>query len=1096
MNLTNDFENRYKKLNEKQREAVDALDGPVLVVAGPGSGKTEIISLRIANIIKEGLAKPDEILCLTFTDSASKNMLERLAKIMGSTAYKVPIFTFHAFCTYLIDRYPEHFFDAHRYEPIAELKRNEILESIFKNLKYGNPLLARHEERGYAYFDDVKERIKNLKEAGLNPEEAKAKLIQNKNDLEILKPILDDIPLNLRAKGAVERFINIKDRFEKSGTELGRYYASYLKKEIEKENLSEAKRKLFEKDENDNYIFKEEKYIEKLLAAVDIYKEYQLELDRQGLFDFDDMIIYVKDRLINNNTLRAEVEETYQYILLDEFQDTNLAQLKLIESITHNPVLEGKANIFVVGDDDQSIYKFQGAELNNIFHFKNMYKDVKTIVLTENYRSTQKILDFAKEIIEKAEERLTKNDKNLVKELISKNKELKKGEIYLNSFVEKEKEYLFIAKEIKSLLESGVEAKEIAIISRKHAELQDILPYLDAEDVPYNYERRESVFNEAHIEPLIKICKFLENVGENREEEDALLPEILSYEFLNVDRISVWEISRKAYKEDKSWLEVMRESENEELRELAKFFIELANISKSAPLEIVLDILVGSKDIELEENDKSDEESYHHSLPHLESKFVSNYKDFYFGKDAMKNNLASYIQFLSSLRVFIYALREYKKGEKLLVKDLSSFIKLHKDYNVPLLNKTSFVGDKNAINLLTAHKAKGLEFEYVFLIASSEKIWKSKGINNKLPLPVNMPFARNADNEDDFLRLYFVGATRAKHTIYITSRDEILSFLADFNLESKEEKIENSDLKNGLKIYNIPPFAKSEKALLEKILEDYKLSPTHLNNFLNIVKGGPRLFLEQNLLLFPQAKSSSAVYGSAMHKVIEELYVLTKKDKQIPNLDTLDNILEKEIKKARLEVKEELDLIEKGKEKLENFYNLNKEIIKKEAAASKMEVNFLNEGVLLENTELKGIVDRIFENDGELQVIDLKTGKAFKDFEYSKAKKEDYENIKKHNYKQQLMFYKILLENSRTFRNKEIKFGKINFVDDDKVTELEIDFENDISGEEWEDFKKLLINVFNIIKDVDRLQNIDISKYDININGILEFERDIINDNI
>jgi hypothetical protein len=94
------------------------------------------------------------------------------------------------------------------------------------------------------------------------------------------------------------------------------------------------------------------------------------------------------------------------------------------------------------------------------------------------------------------------------------------------------------------------------------------------------------------------------------------------------------------------------------------------------------------------------------------------------------------------------------------------------------------------------------------------------------------------------------------------------------------------------------------------------------------------------------------------------------------------------------------------------------------------------------------------------------------------------------------MFYKILLENSRTFRNKEIKFGKINFVDDDKVTELEIDFENDISGEEWEDFKKLLINVFNIIKDVDRLQNIDISKYDININGILEFERDIINDNI
>ena len=161
------FEERLKKLNEAQRAAVEATDGPVIVVAGPGSGKTELLSLRIANIIYKGLAKPDEILCLTFTESATKNMLDRLTKVIGATAYKVPIFTFHAFCTEIISKYPEHFFDAHRFEPIAELKQNQIIESIFKNLRYGNPVFGYHEERGYAYFDDVKTRIQNFKEAGL-----------------------------------------------------------------------------------------------------------------------------------------------------------------------------------------------------------------------------------------------------------------------------------------------------------------------------------------------------------------------------------------------------------------------------------------------------------------------------------------------------------------------------------------------------------------------------------------------------------------------------------------------------------------------------------------------------------------------------------------------------------------------------------------------------------------------------------------------------------------------------------------------------------------------------------------------------------------
>jgi DNA helicase-2/ATP-dependent DNA helicase PcrA len=1087
------FEERIKKLNKAQMEAVEALDGPVIVVAGPGSGKTELLSLRIANIIYKGLAKPDEILCLTFTESASKNMLERLTKIIGSTAYKVPIFTFHAFCTEIISKYPEHFFDAHRFEPIAELKQNEILESIFKKLRYASPLFGYHEEKGYAYFDDVKVRIQNFKEAGLTPSEVRAKLEKNKKELEILNPILEKVPESLRSKADKEKFIELQDDFLKSGTEVGKAFAIYLEKEIENENLSKAKLKLFEKNEDDKFIFKEEKYLEKLFAACDIYEEYQKDLNRLGLFDFNDMIIYVRDRLINNNTLRAELEETYQYILIDEFQDTNLAQIKLIESITQNPVLEGRANVFVVGDDDQSIFKFQGAELNNIFNFQNMYREVKFIVLTENYRSTQKVLDFAKNIIEKAGERLTKLNKDLVKELVARNKELKAGEIIINGFDEKEKEFLFVAKKIKSLLEQGVDEKEIAIISRKHADLQEILPYLDSENISYNYERKESVFEQVHIEPLIKICKFLESIGDNKQEEaDELLPEILSYPFFDIDRISIWKISEEAYKEKKTWLATMEESKDEKISELAKFFIELGLLAKTVSLEIILDILIGSKDLELSQDENQDE-YFNNSIPKLKSKFVSNYKSFYFGEEVIKGNLASYIHFLSSLRVFIYALREFKKGEKLLVGDLSSFIDLHKSYKVALLNKTSFVGNKQAINLMTAYKAKGLEFEYVFLISADESVWKSKGIASKIPLPMNMPYSRMSDNEDDFLRLFFVGVTRAKHTVYITHCDEILSFLADFqDLKGKNVEIENADLKNGLKIYNIPPFAKSEKALLEKVLENYKLSPTHLNNFLNITKGGPKLFLEQNLLLFPQAKSSSAVYGSALHKAIEEMYVLTKKDNQVPSISHIKTIFENEIKKARLFAEDEKDLINKGEEKLENFYKLKQKEIVEDAKNAKTEVDFKNEGIIIDGAEFKGKIDRISIDGDEIKVIDLKSGKAFKDFEIKSAKKEDYENIKKHNYKQQLMFYKILLENSRSYKDKKITSGALSFIDDENVSEIHLDFERDITRDEWNDFKNLIIRVYKIIKNIDELQKIDISKYEANINGILEFERDLI----
>lgn len=539
------YEERFAKLNKKQQEAVLATDGPVMVIAGPGTGKTELLSMRTANILKEGLARPESILCLTFTDVASRNMRDRLLSIIGPEAHKVQIFTFHSFCTNIIAKYSQYFFNAINFEAVGELKQNEILENIFKGLDYKNPLYSYHEKNGFTYFKNIKKIIGDIKQAGLSVSDFKNKLEKNKKELEILREIVFQyLPEDMRSNANKEKFFTFLEMIKESGTELGDIYYKKITEEMENGlTPGKAKDKIIEKKPDDNKLyFKDDLRQDKMFALLDIYEKYQKALYDEAFFDFNDMIIFVKNELKNNIVLRAEVEEEYQYIMIDEFQDTNGAQLDLVKSITQNPVLEGKANIFIVGDDDQSVYKFQGADLNNIFDFENTYTDVRTIVLTENYRSSQKILDFSKEIINNGKNRLENKYTHLDKKLFAKNENIikEKSNIFVKGFNNQEEEYSFVAQEIKKLIDEKISPKEIAIISRNHNQLQTIQTYLDTEKVFYNYERKESVFDQIHIRELIIICKYLETVVNNVvDEDDELLSQILSFQFLEIDRIEI-----------------------------------------------------------------------------------------------------------------------------------------------------------------------------------------------------------------------------------------------------------------------------------------------------------------------------------------------------------------------------------------------------------------------------------------------------------------------------------------------------------------------------------------------------------------------------
>ncbi|HEY1037139.1 MAG TPA: UvrD-helicase domain-containing protein, partial [Candidatus Paceibacterota bacterium] len=189
------FETRYQKLNKAQKQAVDTIEGPLLVVAGPGSGKTEILSLRVAQILKETQVLPSNILCLTFTDSAAVNMRDRLSRLIGQEAYRVAIHTFHSFATESIQKYPEFFYKGAIFTPADPISQISILEEIFEGLSYDNPLRSVHPDQGFVYLSDVARIISHLKKAGVNPDEFDRLLEENESDIntvtELIGPLME-----------------------------------------------------------------------------------------------------------------------------------------------------------------------------------------------------------------------------------------------------------------------------------------------------------------------------------------------------------------------------------------------------------------------------------------------------------------------------------------------------------------------------------------------------------------------------------------------------------------------------------------------------------------------------------------------------------------------------------------------------------------------------------------------------------------------------------------------------------------------------------------------------------------------------------------
>ncbi len=964
------FNELYSKLNSAQKEAVDTIDGPVMVVAGPGTGKTQILTLRIANILRRTDTEPENILALTFTESGAVSMRRRLMDIVGSPAYSVEIHTFHGFCNDIIRSYPEEFPRIVGSQNITEVDQIRITESLIESLPLKE--LKPFGDTFY-YLRPILSNINALKREGINPDEFSEIMKREREEFELR----DDI-------------------YHKKGFHAGKMKGDYQK------------------------IFKNIRKNEEFCL---VFSGYQKELARKKYYDYTDMIVEVYGALRRNNDLLLALQEKHQYILVDEHQDTNNAQNKILEllaSYYENP------NIFVVGDEKQAIFRFQGASLENFLYFKKRYPNAKLIALQENYRSTQSILDSAHSLIageKKLSAKTSHHDKR----------------ISLFSCAFPELEYFFLAEDIsRKIYEEKTSPHEIAVLYRDNKDAIPVAEMFEKYGIPFAVESDQDVLRDRDIRKLVLIFRAIEHFG-----SDDILAEALHIDFLSVPPIDVYSLIGYATRERLPIADVIRfpdilsSLKLESPETIGNFYRKLSSWktqSKNSEITVFFENVVRDSGFL----------SHILSLP----------------------NAVEKMDMLIALFDEVRSLAEVHRG--LSLGDLLKYVEMLEEHRVMIAKK----GERRIISqvrCMTAHRAKGLEFEHVYIINAYDGHWGNKKRPDYLPLPARAfsLFGENyvRDENDDERRLFYVALTRAKKEVAISyARANSLGrelLPSRFVSEIQKNLIEEKDMSFFEKKYE---GEKTSLFALRKVsgvdirnTEFVKdafmkngLSVTGLNNYLTC----PWRYFYTNLLRIPKAKTKHQMYGTAVHATLRDFFE-EMKEREVGKEFILGK-LEFYMNREPFSERDFAESLEKGRVSLGGYYD---------AYAGKWNLRTLNEfdirGVALSpEIRLTGKIDKmeIINEKGDVNVVDYKTGKPKSRSVIEGTTPSLKDDLSAGGIKRQLAFYKILLDLYKEGEKFRMVSGEIDFVEpnDKGIYKKE---RYDISPKEEENVRSLIFKV-------------------------------------
>lgn len=1127
------YEELYAQLNDAQKQAVETVQGPVMVIAGPGTGKTQLLSMRVANILKTTDTLPANILCITFTESAALNMRNRLSSMIGQDAFQVAIHTFHSFGTELMSRYSEFFYNGALLSPADELTTHQILTEIFEKLPNRNPLSGRDYE-GFTWLSPTRNMISLLKDAALSPEELREILNLNEDYVEEAELLLRDAFTTPRlSKKQLPIIVETLEKLRAIKLDpvpiptfhpLGRLLAESLAEAIlatdgkSTKPLTAWRDSWLEKNHRNEWAMKARKAHDRMRAVAHVYENYMEDLANRGLFDFDDMIMRVVHQLETNDEFRFNVQEQFQYILVDEFQDTNNAQARIIYAIGNNPVNENRPNIMIVGDDDQGIYRFQGADISNMVAFRDTYRDVVTITLTENYRSGDPILNASRALIVQGSDRLENQLPEIATKELIKKSNVEVSHVEQHVFKSTASQYDFIAKHIAASVHAGHEPREIAVLAPKHRYLESFARFLQNEHIPIWYERRENVFDSPHVHELLTMAKLVAALSEHDyHAADVLLTEVLGYPFWGIDPVALWRVAMHLQRENINqqvfWHEYLADCDDSYLCDIMHVFISLAALAKTTAAETVLDQLIGTEGVSVKGNqgggigrqsslfDRDEDAASRFQSARL---FYIPFRSYYFSDEKLSENPGEYLKLLSNLTAIRRELRNYQPDTSLTIHDVVTFAEGYKSAGLKLLDNNPHLEQLDAVQLMTAFKAKGLEFESVYILNCEDNVWgdTTRGYSRSLPLPHNLPLKRAGETHDDRLRLFYVSMTRAKANLYLMRSSQAddgqelqpLAFLFDSTLSDilgeptihSEEPTPRSLITNAEaswhdRYLDVPE--SSQRALLKERIENYQMPVTHLLNFIDVRNGGPKYFLMQNLLRFPQARNIPLSFGDAMHRTLEIQHVHYNQSGSLKDFALILKDFETILHRERLAPEVEDQLLERGRYALSKYFDARASSFTKKQVP---EYSFRNQGVTLGDARLTGKLDLYeIKEGGEIVVTDYKTGKPLTSWF---ARSDEGDKRKIHNYQMQLAFYKLLVEGSSLAQKHHVNRGVLEFLEPTEDEEISV-LDHTITREEIERLQKLILAVWRKITDLDWP---DTSPYEPNLRGQIAFENDLI----
>ena len=826
------FTAEFARLNTRQREAVEHPDGPVLVVAGPGTGKTQLLAARVAWLLRQPDARPQEILCLTYTEAAARNMRQRLLRFIGPDAHRVAIHTFHSFGQHIIQENADQL-GYHGLTVASDLEMRQLFIDLIDALPAGHQL---RRDSGDAYYE-----VKRL------------------------------VPLfqNMKREGwSVSQLLLALEEYRVSLPD---------EKEYQYQNNMPA-RGIQAGDLKQHELAAEEDKIAKSGAAIELFHDYQRALRERGRYDYDDMLGWSIGLLRDHPHVLLGYQERYQHFLVDEYQDTNGAQSQLLHLLAS---YWDRPSVLVVGDDDQSIFRFQGASVANVLDFQIRYPTAHVVVLEENYRSSAAVLAAAEALIDRNQERLTKQVPGLSKHLVARHPQFAGSAVaapVLRHFASPLHESAHVAAEVASLYQQGWPAGGGAVVVHDHAQLDTLALLLTAAGVPFYRKRQVNVLaEEALAVALYRVLNYLAAaLLPNPAAAEPALFTLLHLDCLAIPPVDLVRLAagyrlhhgRTAREKDSHampWREWMQQATTNKALAME---LQLSSEGQAALGEALalLDTWLHA--------------AASQPVPALfELICLKTLLPWHLSRHAQPDHLLAVARTLLQ-----FGRAEARRRPDLSVASLLAVWELLAETLEGLPLEQTMGTEAAALQLLTAHGAKGLEFERVWVLGCQQAKWLKtyKPSRYRLPPSLVPAFSKQAEEEEG-RRLFFVALTRAQEhlTLSFARTDDkgkesseclfISDLVAALRVTATGVEVPEEVLAAALRQQltpPAPPAPRPDAVLLDRLLADFALSATTLNAYLRCPIG---CYYEQ-LLRVPGVRGEALHFGSAVHEALEHYF--------------------------------------------------------------------------------------------------------------------------------------------------------------------------------------------------------------------------------